>query len=293
MGIPRDEQVAQLNERIAELKRRAENSDHERRQHARRLTKLSLLAHYARTSIWLRRVGLDYEYWHVGVLATLPLAISSIGFLLLYVVTDSLTWSFAFALPSFAITFALTADMLYRGTTEKLIDQLGTIQTDRQQARQQRATAHGARTAALAQLQDLVARRSELIASDKFRREQLLKQDWQRMKGTEWERFLCDVLASLGASVELTKRASNPDSDLIADLGGRRIAIQGRGYDHTINNVTVQQAIDSMAHYRCHGCAVITNQRFTASARELAKHHGCKLVGQHNFASWVRGEWQL
>jgi HJR/Mrr/RecB family endonuclease len=288
-----DAQAAELNERIAELKRLAEQTELDRRARSQRLTKLSLLEPYLRSAIWLRTAGSDYEYWYVGLLAVLPLATACAAFLLVILLGGRLSWGLILALAVFLLAVAVTAHMLYRGRTDELIEWLAAVRTDRAQTRQQLSAARSAKSAALAQLQDLVARRSELIASNKFQREQLLKRNWQRMRGAEWQTYLSEVLAALGASVETARRSSNAEPDMIANFGGRRIAIQGRGQDHTINNVTVQQAVESMAHYRCHGCAVITNKRFTASARELAKHHGCQLVGEHNFASWVRGQWQL
>jgi len=48
-----------------------------------------------------------------------------------------------------------------------------------------------------------------------------------------------------------------------------------------------------MAHYGCHGCAVITNSRFTSSAVTLARSTRCVLIGEANFRDFVLGKLDL
>jgi restriction system protein len=65
--------------------------------------------------------------------------------------------------------------------------------------------------------------------------------------------------------------------------------VQAKGYYHAVSNNAVQQAYAGMRHYDCWGCAVITNSRFTKSARELALSTGCILIGEDEFSDFVIG----
>jgi hypothetical protein len=52
----------------------------------------------------------------------------------------------------------------------------------------------------------------------------------------------------------------------------------------------VQEAFTGMAHYRCDGCAVVTNSQFTSSAISVAESTNCLLVHEGNFREFVFGE---
>lgn len=76
-------------------------------------------------------------------------------------------------------------------------------------------------------------------------------------------------------------------------LRGRRIAIQAKGWSNPVSNSAVQEVVAGMRVYSCNACAVVTNSRFTASAKELAAHNQCKLIDETDFPRFVMGEIRL
>ena len=131
------------------------------------------------------------------------------------------------------------------------------------------------------------------IASDEHRRKQLLAENWRAMRSVEFEQFLERVFAELGYVVETTKVTGDQGIDLIIAYRGKRIAIQVKGYLHSVSNSAVQEAHTGMTHYRCDAAAVITNSKFTQSAVELAKSVRCQLVDEDLLPSLVLGRVHL
>ncbi len=125
--------------------------------------------------------------------------------------------------------------------------------------------------------------------SVEYKRQRLFDRPWRAMRATEFENFLAEVLTALGYEVEQTGQSGDQGVDLIAAYSGCRIAIQAKGYTGSVSNSAVQEAFAGMAHYRCHGCAVITNSTFTPSAMTLAESTECLLVHEGNFREFVFG----
>jgi len=108
----------------------------------------------------------------------------------------------------------------------------------------------------------------------------LASSNWRLLRAAEWEGFLKLVFTELGYQVELTGMSGDQGVDLVLRREGRKIAVQAKGYAGGVPNSSVQQAYAGQGFYECHACAVITNSRFTESARELAGKLGCVLVDE-------------
>lgn len=143
------------------------------------------------------------------------------------------------------------------------------------------------------QLEMLRLKRSQILTSVRYHREELLLKNWKAMRDIEWENYLAEVFRALGGKVEMTNTVGDQGIDIVVDLARRRIAIQAKGYHNPVGNTAVQEAVAGRAHYRCNSCAVITNSRFTKSAQELAASNNCRLIGENEFEDFVRGkiEW--
>ena len=97
-----------------------------------------------------------------------------------------------------------------------------------------------------------------------------------------------------GYSVEATGKAGDQGVDLIVAIGDLRIAVQAKGYPaSTVGNDAVQQSFAGMAFYSCQRCAVVTNSRFTSSARELAVRVGCTLIDGSQIENLIDGQLKL
>src|SRR5690606_15590833 len=92
-----------------------------------------------------------------------------------------------------------------------------------------------------------VLARNAITQSIEYRGRQLLQRNWRAMRGVEWEAYLCEVFQAHGAIVETTKTTGDQGVDLIVIDGGRRCAVQAKGYDGSVGNSAVQQAVAGMA----------------------------------------------
>ena len=110
------------------------------------------------------------------------------------------------------------------------------------------------------------------------------------MRDKEFEWFLKGVFEQLGYQVEVTKASGDQGVDLIVSGGGRRIAIQVKGYANAVGNSAVQEVYAGMNYWKCKECAVITNSRFTKSARHLAASLNCKLIDRRSMDDLMAGE---
>jgi hypothetical protein len=112
---------------------------------------------------------------------------------------------------------------------------------------------------------------------------------WNTLRDKEFEWFLKEVFQKLGYHVEMTKASGDQGVDLIVSGHGRRIAVQVKGYANKVGNDAVQQVHSGMTYHKCQECAVITNNRFSRSARELAASVGCTLIGRDDMEDLIAG----
>ncbi|REK11602.1 MAG: restriction endonuclease [Planctomycetota bacterium] len=134
----------------------------------------------------------------------------------------------------------------------------------------------------------------QLEAVAKGARHKLHSAPWPSMQGTEFELFLADVFRGCGYDVTLTGKSGDQGVDLIVSRGGIQVAVQAKGYPaSSVGNSAVQEAHAGMAHYRCHAAAVVTNSRFTSSARELATSVRCILIDGSQIPDVIDGRVSL
>jgi HJR/Mrr/RecB family endonuclease len=123
-----------------------------------------------------------------------------------------------------------------------------------------------------------------------YKCEALYRRPWRDLRADGFEAFLAEVFETLGYEVEQTGQSGDQGVDLIVAKHGFRMAIQAKGYSGSVGNTAVQEAFTGMAHYRCDGCAVVTNSQFTPSAISVAESTNCLLVHEGNFREFVFGE---
>lgn len=140
------------------------------------------------------------------------------------------------------------------------------------------------------------AARLELSRNADRRLAVLANSRWRLLRATEWEHFLKLVFTELGYQVELTGMSGDQGVDLVLKRGGRKIAVQAKGYAGNVPNSSVQQAYAGQGFYECHACAVVTNSRFTDSAQELAAKLGCVLIDEQRLVRMMNHQldfWKL
>ena len=197
--------------------------------------------------------------------------------------------AFAWAGIAAAIAAALFARLLFHPPTEHIPERLRLARDKIQSLRQQLDPIDEQLRSVLNELKQC---QSEVIRNESsilLIRQRLLQRNWKELRGTDWEKYLAEVCSALGATVELTRTTCDQGVDLVAIFGGRRIAIQAKGYLNSVGNSAVQEVVSGQRFYFCNACAVITNSRFTASAVQLAEVNDCLLIGEDNFEKFVMG----
>lgn len=86
----------------------------------------------------------------------------------------------------------------------------------------------------------------------------------------EYEHFVADLLKSMGWDAKLTKASGDQGVDIIAKKRELSVAIQCKLYSNPVGNAAVQEVIAGKIFEKTQFAAVVTNNRFTTSAKKLA-----------------------
>lgn len=98
------------------------------------------------------------------------------------------------------------------------------------------------------------------------------------MAGLDFEWWTAALLRRVGFSaVEVTQASGDQGVDVTAEREGIRYAVQCKRYSSNLGNDPVQEVYAGRALYHAQVGAVITNQHFTAGAKELAESNGVLL----------------
>lgn len=107
------------------------------------------------------------------------------------------------------------------------------------------------------------------------------------MDGVAFENYVAARLGRAGWRVGTTPATGDYGVDLIAEKDGRRVAIQCKRYGKPVGVAAVQQVVSGARHHGCMRSIVVSNQEFTAAAKQLAHTHGCQLIGRKTLQGWV------
>lgn len=94
--------------------------------------------------------------------------------------------------------------------------------------------------------------------------------DIDLMTGVEFENFVCSIFEKMGYTPKTTPITGDQGIDVIAEKNGKKIGIQCKRYTDKITNKAIQEAVSGKAYYGLDKIMVITNSRFTQSAKDLA-----------------------
>ena len=98
------------------------------------------------------------------------------------------------------------------------------------------------------------------------------------MEGHAYEYACARYLQSRGfTNIEVTKASGDQGLDIVAHKDGKKYGIQCKNYSRPVGNKAVQEAYSGAQFYKCDKAAVITNNTFTKSAKELAASTGVEL----------------
>lgn len=113
-----------------------------------------------------------------------------------------------------------------------------------------------------------------------------------KMSGIEFEEYCKTLLQNTGlfANAAILKTPDNGDfgADLIIDCDdGTRVVVQCKRYSSNIKVDAVQEVFAAKEYYNSDNTAIITNARFTPSAKELAKSTGTILMGREELLAII------
>lgn len=98
------------------------------------------------------------------------------------------------------------------------------------------------------------------------------------MDGHQFELFCADILRKNNyENVTVTQGSGDQGIDIIAYKDGIKYGIQCKCYSSPIGNHAVQEVFAGKTFYQCHVGIVLTNNYFTPSAKDLAKHNAVVL----------------
>lgn len=123
--------------------------------------------------------------------------------------------------------------------------------------------------------------RAEKAALEKIRQKKASGiEDIDKMTGVQFENRLQSLFASMGYLVQGTPASGDQGLDLILKRDGKTIGVQAKRYaqDQTVGNAAVQEVIAGKIYYDCDEGWVVTNCKFTESARALAKKADIRLI---------------
>ena len=98
------------------------------------------------------------------------------------------------------------------------------------------------------------------------------------MDGKKFEHYCAELLRVNGyKNVRITKASGDQGVDIVAELKNEKYAVQCKHYSRPLGNKPVQEVYAGKTYYECDRAMVMTNNRFTKGAYELAESVDVKL----------------
>jgi len=98
------------------------------------------------------------------------------------------------------------------------------------------------------------------------------------MSPAEFEQRCADYLSLKGWHARITQYSGDQGVDVIARKSSHVLALQCKLYSSPVGNKAVQEAFAAKAYTGATKVAVVSNQRYTRSARKLASKTGVSLI---------------
>lgn len=98
------------------------------------------------------------------------------------------------------------------------------------------------------------------------------------MSGFEFEHFCEQLFLKTNWQVKKTKSGADQGIDLIIEKNHKKLGVQCKKYSRPVGNKAVQEVKAGISYYNLDGGMVLTNNKFTKSAIELANTNGIQLV---------------
>jgi restriction system protein len=100
----------------------------------------------------------------------------------------------------------------------------------------------------------------------------------------DFEIFCAEQLRSSGWDARVTRQSRDQGVDVVAEKAGIRVVLQCKLYSNPVGNKAVQEIVAGRTHEQAHYGAVVTNNRYTSAAEELASTNGVFLLHYNDLA---------
>ncbi len=90
------------------------------------------------------------------------------------------------------------------------------------------------------------------------------------MSPAEFETFCAEELRRIGWNARVTMQSRDQGVDVVAEKGNVRVVLQCKLYARPVGNKSVQEAAAAQAHEQANYGIVVTNNRYTPAAEQLA-----------------------
>jgi restriction system protein len=98
------------------------------------------------------------------------------------------------------------------------------------------------------------------------------------MTGNEFETYCAEELRRAGWNARVTMRSRDQGVDVVAEKLGVRVVLQCKLYSRAVGNKAVQEAAAGRAHEQADYGIVVSNNRYTHDAEQLASTNGIFLI---------------
>ena len=102
--------------------------------------------------------------------------------------------------------------------------------------------------------------------------------DAEKVTPREYELMCADILKDSGWEARVTKGSGDQGVDVVAEKSGKKVVLQCKRYSYPVGNSAVQEVLAGKSFYKADVSAVVSNQTFTPSAKELAQSSGVLLL---------------
>jgi hypothetical protein len=108
-----------------------------------------------------------------------------------------------------------------------------------------------------------------------------------RMRGIEFEQFCAELFRRKGFKVATTKASGDQGADLILEGKNGRAVVQAKRSNSKVGNWAVQEVLAAKGFYAAQRALVLTNNRYSNSARALAAANGVELLDRNDLAKML------
>lgn len=117
-----------------------------------------------------------------------------------------------------------------------------------------------------------------------YRTQSVIQTFSKNMMPAEFERFCAEQLQIVGWDARVTSASRDQGIDVLAEKAGCRVVIQCKLYSRPVGNKAVQEVTAAKGYERANFGIVVSNNRYTAAATQLAATNGVLLLHYSDLA---------